>query len=405
MSPSAHAHLSPSAAERWLQCPASIRMTDEYTVPGEDRDSVFAREGTIAHALGEIEAGLRFGLITRKQYNRKLREWNKTFEEQDYETGTLAEMQRHIQDYVDFIAERMKRYPDSIVMLEQRMDTGVPDSWGTSDVVILSPAHIEIIDLKYGQGIPVSAEDNPQLKLYACGALDTYGDMLGDTEEITMTVFQPRLESKSSESMDPDDLRAWRDGVAIPGAKLALSDNAPFGPGPNVCRFCPVAGICTVRVAAAIEEDFGTPFVDEPLEPPVPEAMTPYMLGQALHRIPEIKQWCESVEKAALDAAYTQGKEIPGWKVVMSGGKRQITDQEAAIKYLTEEEDFDRDEVVNTKIKGIGELEKLIGKKVFPSVMGQFITKTPGREALVPEEDDRPAISPATEAAKEFDDD
>lgn len=364
-------------------------------------DSVYAREGTIAHALGEIEASLFFGLINKRQYNTALRAWRKEFDAQGYEPDTLVEMQGHIKAYVALIKERLRREPMSRVLLEQRMDTGVPTCWGTSDVVIVSPTHVEIIDLKYGAGLAVSAWGNSQLRLYALGALDTFGDVLGDTQRVYMTVFQPRLDSQSTEDMSPEDLRAWRTDTVLPAAELALGDDAPFGPSESACRWCPAAGICTTRTAVATREDFGTPYTDQPLAPAAPEAMTPEQLGMVLARIPEIKAWCSAVEAHALDAAYTKGQHIPGWKVVKSGGQRRITDPTAAIQTLIDS-GFKAEQVADFKIKGIGVLEKLLGKKEFPVVLEGLVGKTEGKESLVPESDARPAVSPAGQAAADF---
>lgn len=397
--PSAHAKLSPSASARWISCPASIRM-EAHAPKGED--SIYAREGTIAHALGEIEAGLAFGLITKRQYNTALRAWRKEFDAQGYEDGTLEEMQGHIQDYVALIRERMQREPNSVLLLEQRLDTGVPTCWGTSDVVIVSPTHVEIIDLKYGAGLAVSAWGNPQLRLYGLGALDNYGDMLGVTERVYMTVFQPRLDSRSTEDLSPEELRAWRQDEVMPAAELALGDDAPFGPSEKACRWCPAAGICAVRTAVATQEDFGTPYVDEPLAPPAPEVMTPDQLGQVLARIPEIKAWCAAVEAHALDAAYSQGQHIPGWKVVKSGGRRGITDAAAAIQTLIDA-GYKAEQVADFKVKGLGVLEKLVGKKELPTLLGDLLVKSEGKESLVPESDGRPAITPTGQAAVDFD--
>lgn len=398
-SPAAHAKLSPSAASRWISCPASIRM-EQHAPKGED--SVYAREGTIAHALGELEAGLAFGLITKRQHTARLRTWRKDFDAQGYEEGVLEEMQGHIKDYVALIGERLQREPNSVLLLEQRMDTGVPTSWGTSDVVIVSPTHVEIIDLKYGAGLAVSAWGNPQLRLYGLGALDTYGDILGDTQRIYMTVFQPRLDGGlSTEDLHPDELRAWRTDTVLPAAELALGPDAPFGPSESACRWCPAAGICMERTAVATREDFGTPFTEEPLTPASAEAMTPEQLGMVLARIPEIKAWCNAVEAHALDVAYTKGQHIPGWKVVKSGGQRKITDPTAAIQTLIDS-GFKAEQVADFKIKGIGVLEKLLGKKEFPVVLDGLIGKTEGKESLVPESDSRPAISPAGQAAADF---
>lgn len=402
--PSAHAKLSPSDSARWISCPAAIRVDEELRQQGllVDDESSFAREGTLAHALGEIEASYHFNLSTKRQYNAALKNWQKEFDAEGYEEGTLEEMREHIVSYLKLIAERLERRPSSQLLLEQRMNSGIEKCWGTSDVVIVSPSHVEIIDLKYGAGVPVDAIGNPQLRIYGLGALDTFG-ILGDPDLIVTTVFQPRLNSLSSEEMHPDDLRAWRDGVAAPAAQEALHNpDAKFGPSEKACRWCPAAGICRARIEKATLTDFGDVFVDEPLEPKKPELLTEAELGKVLHRVGEIKAWCASVEATALEAAYGQGKSIPGWKVVRSGGQRSIQDHALAIQTLIDE-GYKAEQVANpVKAKGIGELEKLLGKPKFKELLGSYIVKSSGRESLVPEDDKREAISPASEAAKDF---
>lgn len=404
--PSEHAKLSPSDSARWISCPAAIRMDESLREQGllVDDESSYAKEGTLAHGLGEIEASLAFGLTTKRQYNAALKKWLVEFNLEDYPEGTFEEMQEHVAAYVELIRERLKRRPMSQVMLEQRMDSGIEKCWGTSDVVIVSPTHVEIIDLKYGAGIRVEAYNNSQLRIYGLGALDTFGDMLGETDLIVTTVFQPRLDHVDSEELHPDELRAWRSGVAAPAAAEALhNDDAKFGPSEKACRWCPAAGICRARIEKATLTDFGDVFADEEPSPPRPETLSEAELAKAFLRLPSIRAWCASVEAAALEAAYGQGRKLPGLKVVMSGGKRQIKDDAAAIQTLIDA-GFEAKDVANFKAKGIGDLEKLLGKKQFAEVLGPFIEKTKGREALVPEDDKREAISPTTEAAKDFED-
>lgn len=404
--PSAHAKLSPSASERWISCPASIQM--EATLPeGWNEDSVYAREGTLAHALAEIEASHHFGLIERPEYLRSRRKWRREFNKEHYEEGTYEEMQAHIKDFVKLIETEMAKYPDSQVLFEQKMDSGVEKCWGTSDVVIFSPTHVQIIDLKYGAGIKVYAERNTQLMLYACGALDNFGDLLGDTKVIVMTIFQPRMEYPlSSWAMDPADLRAWRDDVARPAAHTALHEpDAPFGPSEKACQWCPFKGTCVARTRASLEADFGEPFVDNPDVIPVePAEMTAEQMSQVLARIPAIRDWCNSVEAAALEMAYTRGEHIPGYKPVMSGGKRSIVDDDAAVKALTEA-GYELEEVARTEVRAqtLGVLEKVVGKKKLPEILGpDILKKGEGKVSLVPENDPKPAISPVSKALEDF---
>lgn len=384
----AHAKLAPSAAERWIECPASVRM--EGTVPAEV-ESIYAREGTCAHALGEMKASLAFGLITPKQYQRKLEKWRRAFDSVlDHEVE--VEMGRHTDAYVELIQERMELYPHSQLMLEQRLDTGVPTCWGTSDTVIVSPQHVEVIDLKYGQGVTVEAHGNPQLRLYALGALDTYGDMLGETEVVRITVHQPRLDHILTDEMTPDALRAWRTQI-IPIAEEALGPDAHFGPSETACRWCPASGRCR----AQLEKVFSEPFE-------LPEVLTPEEAAATLSRLPEVREWLKAFEEAALSMAYSEGQAIPGYKVVLSGGKRAVRDNDKALATLAEA-GYDPEEVGVWKTKTLGDLEKLLGKDRFRELLEDtgIVTKGEGQPSLVLESDKRPSITPNNEAAKVFD--
>lgn len=393
--PSAHAKLSPSASSRWLTCTASIRAIEDAridgTIPPHDESS-FAREGTIAHELGEIEARYHFHIDDAATYARKKDQWVLMFEAEGLEPGSREDMERHIDRYIELIEERMGMFPNSTVMFEERVDTGVPTCWGTSDTVIVSPRHIEIIDLKYGAGVPVSAIENSQLRLYGLGSLDTFGDLLGDTEIVRTTVFQPRLGNTSTEELTADELRAWRETVALPAAEAALDDEkGEFAPSDTACRWCPLAGICRARMEKNTQDDFGQQ----------PDTLTPEELGDILGRTSEIRSWCAAVEDYALNALYSEGKEIPGWKVVRSGGRRQITDATAAIQTLIDA-GFTAEQVTEFKPKGLGVLEKLVGKTELPAVLGDLLVKTPGKPSLAPESDRRESISPGSEAAKDF---
>jgi hypothetical protein len=388
---SEHAVLAPSAAERWLECPASIRM--EKHVP-EEAESFYALEGTAAHALGEIKASLHFGKITKRQATARRAEWAREFERFAEDADTMIAMEEHTDAYVQLLQERMDLYPNSQIMLEQKLDTGVPQSWGTSDSVIVSPVHVEIIDFKYGQGVEVEAEGNPQLRLYALGALDTYGELLGETELVRMTVHQPRLHHVLTAEMTPDELRDWRTSI-LPTAELALGEDAPFGPSDTACRWCPASGRCRAQLEKVFETDFD---VD-------PDTLSPEEMAELLARVSLIRDWLNAFEEAALSLAYSKGKPIPGYKVVMSGGKRSFTDPGEAIDFLVEEKGYELDEVSVRKIRGIGELEKLLGVKEFAALMEPYVKKGDGRPSLASEDDPRPAVAPNTEAIKEFGED
>ena len=387
--PTAHAKLSPSGSRRWLSCPASIRMEEQ--VPQEP-SSVYAQEGTIAHELAEMKASLAFEKITQKAYDARYRKWLKAFPDV-LTDDVVAEMNEHTDAYVALILERASLYPHSQILFEERLDTGVPTCWGTSDTVIVSPQHVEIIDFKYGSGVAVEAQGNSQLRLYACGALDAYGHVLGETEVVRSTVHQPRMNHILTEELTPAELLRWRDEVVIPIAEVALGDDAPFGPSDEACRWCPASGRCKAQLEAVFAVDFETS----------PETLDPTEVSERLAQVKMVRDWLNAFEVAALSMAYTEGKEIPGYKVVLSGGQRGIRDADAAVSALTEA-GYALGDITSTKPKGIGELEKLLGKERFVELLEApgIVTKSEGKPALVPEGDRRSSITPNTEAAKAF---
>lgn len=394
----AHATLSPSSAERWINCPASVQLVrdlaDQLPVA---TPSQYADQGTAAHSLAELEAAKHFGIGTSYDHSVMYRTWRSQMDALTIETDE-DDMRRHVAGYVALLEERMARHPHSALLLEQRVQTGIDGCWGTGDAIIVSPTHVEIVDFKYGQGVAVDAENNPQLRLYGVGSLETFGDLLGEPETVYMTIYQPRVGSTSTASMTAADLIAWRDAIR-PIAAEALSGSTRFGPSESACRWCPAAGACRARVEKMTAEDFGKP----PL-------LSPEELGEVLARLPDIRQWLKDVEEYALHTAYSNATPIPGWKVVLSGGRRVVTDTAAAIQTLIDA-GYPAERVARFSLLGIGELEKVLkgsptvdgGKPpTVEDVLGDLVTKTPGRPSLVPENDRREAIDPATEAKKEF---
>ena len=393
--PDEHARLSPSASERWINCPASLRAA-EALPQTEEQESIYAAEGTLAHTLAEITAGQAFGLISHEEFQQKLAEWERAVPDEP----TRREMEEHVSGYVEFIRDRLQ--PGSALFTEQRLPTGVPESFGTSDSVIVAPTTVEIIDFKYGAGVPVSAEKNSQLRLYASGALDEFGDLLGTTTHVTMTIYQPRLNSTSSETLTVEALQLWREEVAIPAAEEALYSPKPrFGPSDGACRWCPLAGLCRERMEWATRRDFGDVVGEEEISPEEPATLSPTELSRALPRLKSITSWAKDVEATALDLAYSQGVEIPGYKVVRSGGQRKFTDETAAIQTLIDK-GYNAEDVADFKIKGFGVIDKLLGKSETPKVLGEFIGRTEGRESLVPLSDKREAITNISDAQSDF---
>lgn len=383
--PGQHALLSPSSSERWIDCPASVRMSAQLVGPPPP-SSIYADEGTAAHALGELMARHQLlGTLTDKQFDRQFKTWWATYEKSvaDYD-----DMVGHIQGYVEFLRARMA--PGTVLLLEQRLPTGVPSSGGTSDAVLVSPTAVEIVDLKYGMGIQVEAAANSQLRLYGIGALEAFGDLLGYVETVTCTIYQPRLNHVDSETLTADELRRWRDSL-IPIAELALGPDAPFGPSDRACRWCPVSGQCPAQLEFVVNRDFTV----------VAELLSPDELANALYAIPGILAWCAAVQDVALDLMYSKGESIPGYKVVMSAGRRSVTQPEKAIETLLSL-GYDKGEITTQKIKGIGELQKITGTDF--DLLSDFIEKSEGKPSIAHEDDRRPSVNPNDEAKKAFTD-
>lgn len=385
-----HARLSPSSAHRWMNCPASIRLTAELEQQvGHDivhSDSPYALEGTQAHAVAEIEASLAFGLNTQAQHDQRLLIWRETVPAEKHD-----EMLRHAAAYVDLLHGLVNQHPHAQVLLEQRVDTGVPASWGTLDAAIVTPDYLHVVDYKYGMGIPVFANENPQLMLYCIGGLELF-DSVCNPETVCMTIHQPRLGHTSHYCLSAQELRQWRDQVVRPAARLALDfENAHFAPSESACRFCPAAGDCRARMEYQTKRDFGNP-----------DSLTPGELGLILADIPDLRRWCDDVENRALRMAYNENVQIPGWKVVRSGGRRQFTDKDKAIETLVEA-GYPEEKVSKKSIETLDKLERVVGGgDRLQKILGPLLGKPPGKEALVLADDPRPAINATIDAKNDF---
>lgn len=370
---SAHAELSPSASHRWLSCPGSVRLS--RGVPPEP-DSPYAAEGTAAHDLAEMYA--REILLGREIDTADLAAWGERYPEHAGD----EEMRRHAEDYRDYLRSR----GPEVLFLEERLETGIAGCWGRTDAVLISGTTLEAVDYKYGRGIPVSPERNPQLMLYGLGALDTYGAMFG-VDTVRLTVCQPRVgdgEPRSWE-LSADELRAWREEIRPVADQALNSPDAPVRPSDSACRWCPALGICSARKRALIEEDFG----DLGSEP---DLLTPDRTAEVLRRAPEIRSWLEAVERSAFRAMFHDGATVPGYKVVMRAGNRTVSDPEALAERLGAEgvEDVWKPR----EIKPLGALERLCkGRKRFETLAGDALTHKDPSPIVVPEDDDREAVT------------
>ena len=365
-----------------MTCPASIRMCRD--VP-ESPSSKYAVEGTQFHTLCEIEASRRLLGKEPREYALERLEWALETEG-DWHEDQLS----HVEDWIALLQEYLGEEEGAQLHLEVRVDTGVPGSWGTADAVIVYSDRIRVIDIKYGAGLRVSVIGNSQLRLYGVGALETVVEDPLTIHEVTNTVWQPRMNNLSEETMTRAELVQWRDDI-IPTALLALGDNAPFGPSEDACRFCPAAGFCKPRARHMLDRDFGNP-----------DVLTGDEISEAFGRSSELKRWISDIEDEALKRAYEEADSVPGFKVVRSGGRRQILDPESAVDLLLHE-GYDPDTVYSRKPATLAQLEKVAGSaEELQQVLGDLLVKSEGRLSLAKESDPRPPADAFHSAETDF---
>jgi hypothetical protein len=298
------------------------------------------------------------------------------------------EMENATEDYVDVVTERFmeaqSRSSDAVLLLEERLDFSewVPDGFGTGDVVTISDGVLEIIDLKFGKGVPVSAIGNSQMRLYALGAWWGY-NFLYSIDEVKMTIVQPRLDSVSTDSMPIDELLEWAETVVKPAATLADAGEGDFKSGEH-CRFCKVKGNCRARSEENMKM-LAYEFKD-------PALLSIDEVSSILYIADQLKSWVKDVEDYAFEQAKA-GVKIPQWKLVAGRSNRSLTDKEAAMNAL-KSADIDTDKFLKPQeLLGLGELEKRIGKKELSALLGHLIAKPPGKPTLVPETDKRAELN------------
>lgn len=380
---SAHAMLGASGAYRWMHCTPSARL--EATLP--DTSSGDAAEGTAAHALAEYELSTA---LRKAGYDTDLHKLKKEDPEHPY----TKVMREHVDGYTQQIMEIAAAYKNPMVLLEQRLDYSewVPGGFGTGDVVILADGIVHIVDLKYGVGVPVSADDNPQLKLYALGAVSTYRG-IWQFDTVRATIIQPRLDSTSTYECAAKDLTEWADRVVRPVAKKAWNGEGDFVPG-DWCRFCRAACDCKARAEKQLQIA-RTEFMDDAL-------LSPADVSAIYEDVERYRKWADKFLKDVSRRAISEGVVYPGYKVVEGRSDRYYADPEAIEKTLTKN-GYSPDDIRKSSLIGITAMEKLLGgKRKLNELIGCYIEKPPGKPTLVPESDKRPAIDPLAQARAEF---
>ena len=363
-----HAILSPSSAKRWINCTPSALLAEA----AGSKSSVYAEEGTLAHEMAEHALTRYLEGVYDPIIDGAL-----TIKDEHFRNPLFSiDMANYIRDYCDFVIgeeyEMQKQDGSNKMYLERRVDITdfAPDSFGSVDVTLVSDKTIHIIDLKYGAGVKVYADMNEQMLMYALGTLKSLD--ADKIEKIRMTIAQVRLDHYDTFEMSKSDLLDWAEKVLKPAAKVAIQGGGKQVIG-SWCGFCPVKAQCRAQ-RDAILADFE--------EKPEPLLLSDEEIVDLIGKIDTYKSWIESVNKYVYDRAI-QGHKWEGYKLVAGRTSRVIKDEAKIRQTLLNE--FLEDEVLNIKLKGIGDLEKLLGKKVFSARFGDAIESRPGAPKLVPE--------------------
>ena len=367
----AHALLSASSAARWLTCPPSAVAAEAYP----NQETEFTKEGTLAHEVAEFVA--RGALGIRGQF-----------------PDATAEMVDCAQDYTAYIEEQ-KTDNDALVLLEQRVDFSpwVPDGFGTCDCIIIHGDTLTIIDYKYGVGVAVSAKDNPQMKLYALGALNDYG-IAYDVKKVEMHIFQPRINNVSADSLTVDELMTWAEKTVKPIAQKAAKGKGTYQPSEH-CKFCPHAGKCRALTKLCTE------YVEtHSLRVAVP-VLAPHEVAEVLAMEPIISLWMKRVKDQAM-TTMMNGGEVPGWKIVEGRQGLRKWNNELKVVETLKAAGFNWEEFTKTELLSPAAMDKAIGKKKVAELLPDFIDRAAGAPVIAPESDKRPTFNRLAEAQKDF---
>lgn len=383
MSEGSHALLSASGSHKWLHCTPSARL--EQTLP--DPGSTFAEEGTHAHKIAELKL--------RKQFIEpmNMRTFTAALKKLQKDPLYQEEMLRHTDTYLDYIQGIVHSFTTTpYVAIEKRLDYSqyVPEGYGTGDCVIISGNTLHIIDLKYGKGVPVYAQDNPQMKLYALGAYLAYS-ILFAIDTVKMAIVQPRLDSISEQSIAVEDLLAWADTIT-PLAQKAFVGLGEFVPGDH-CRFCLAKATCRARADEnlALMDEFGL------AKPPL---LTNEEVAEILVRGQNLPAWFKHLQEFALTTVLSGG-DIPGWKAVEGRGSRQFIDQDAAFVHLIAVGAAEEVMLYERKPLTPPGVETLLGKPKFKELLSEHVKSVSGKPTLAPVSDKREAVT-RTSAADDF---
>ena len=380
----AHAILSASSAHRWVHCTPSARLEEQFPDTGSDA----AAEGTVAHTLAEIKVRQYFypQEVSRQKMTRTVNKLKKDGHWAD-------EMQGYTDEYLDYVksaAMAFAHIPHADVEKTVYFDKYVPEGFGTADCILIGGDTLHVIDFKYGKGVPVSAEENLQMILYALGAYDACR-ILYPIETVKLSIVQPRIDNISEWEIPLSVLVAYGEMISDKAA-LAYKGEGEFVPSEENCRFCRARAQCRARAEENVRLAF---FTDK--KPPL---ITNEEVGGYLDKGEDVAKWLKDLKEYALKECLA-GKEVPGWKAVEGRGSREWTDMDKAFETLTDN-GIDAAILWERTPLTLAQVEKTVGKKEFQALVGKYVAKSPGKPALAKESDKRPAVTNKVSATEAF---
>lgn len=395
MPPEKHALLGASSAERWLNCPPSARLTENMP----DTSSQYAAAGSLAHEIAEFKARHYFNEpISKRSYNAQMKKFSAN---EYYDKG----MDGATDEYLEHLKARSMAYPaPPSVALEVRVDFSdiVPEGFGTADCIMIGSGMLDVVDYKNGSGVLVEAENNPQMMLYAWGALQQYRPIFGDSIHVVhMSIVQPNAGGIREWETTVQELTLWAEYTATPTADMAWNGTGDYNPG-DWCRFCKAKAQCSARAAKMLEL--------EPMAGSVPASqadpqdqfeathcLSDKEIGDILYRARYLAAWVKDLEEYALTATL-DGRQIAGWKAVEGRGLREwIGGADTAFPAL-QSHGVAEALLYERKPVSVAGLEKALGKKTFAEAAEGLWEKRPGKPTLVPESDSRPPYNAAAAA-------
>lgn len=382
--PTQHALLSASGAHRWLHCTGSPLLEKDFP----DSTSVYAQEGTLAHELCELKLMAYTGEITKRGLTSMK---NKLMKSELWQ----PEMDSTSEAYLDYIKDITMSYTvKPVILTEKKVDFSryVPEGFGTADCLILAGDTLHVVDYKHGKGVVVDADHNPQMMLYALGAMSELS-FLYRFKFVHMTIVQPRVNNISEFTMTADELIEWGETVVKPKAEAAMSGRGEFEAG-DWCRFCRAKQQCKTRYES---NDSLYPELSAQHDP---RLITLAELGEYLKRGKDMAAWLEDMKEYALSESLA-GADVPGWKAVEGRGSRAFTDTDEAVDTLIKN-GIDESVLYERRVLTLAQMEKAVGKKAFGELVGDLVVKNPGKPTLVEESDKRPKITNQPTAADVF---